>query len=155
MLFCGIKNSNWVEMAFKYLPDNVYEKINREIAFTVLNSDACRLGKKICKFEEIIILSPWIFPYRYVCETDKEARYFIFCILHEVAHAFFEHMPPDELSVEKNKAQETEANAYALKWFNDYASEFSSRGILPLSIEEIEVQQEKNQKRLESFLNCG
>ena len=155
MLFCGLRNDIWVEMALKYLPDDIMEEIDGKIAITVLNSDACRLAQKICKHEEIIILSPWIFPYKFTRETDKEARYFIFCILHEVAHAILKHSPPDELSVQNNQAQETEADTYALKWFNDYASESSNTGILPLSIEEIKVQQEKNQKRLESFLNCG
>lgn len=155
MLYCGRRNDNWVKMALNYLPDDIFERINEKIAITVLNSDALRLAQKICRHEEIIILSPWIFPYKYICETDKEARYFIFCILHEVAHAVLKHSPPDELLPQNNNDQETEADTYALKWFNDYALENSNKGIIPIAIEEIREQQEKNQKRLESFLNCG
>jgi len=152
MIYCGIMKNSWVEMAINYLPDDIFDKINGKVAFTVLKSDACRLGQKICRHEEIIILSPWIFPYKPITEVHKDSRYFIFCVLHEIAHAFLKHSPPDELSPKINENQEAEADAYALKWFNDYASDNSIKGLLPLSIEEIRTHQEKNTNKLESFL---
>ena len=153
MLFCGTQDNIWVELALQYLPDDIFGKINGKVAFTCLKSDACRLGSKICKHKEIIILSPWIFQFR--CESDKEARYFIFCVLHEVAHVVLPHMPPDQLQCQDNQRQETEADELALKWFNSYALKVDDKEILPLCIEEIEMQKDQNQRRLESFLSYG
>lgn len=150
MLFCDIQDNRWVFQALKYLPDDIYDKIYGKVAFTCLTSDASRLGSTICKHKEIIILSPWIFQFR--CESDKEARYFIFCVLHEVAHVVLQHMPPDQLQWEENQRQETEADKLALKWFNGHASESGDKRILPLCIEEIEEQKEQNQERLKQFL---
>lgn len=157
MIACGILQNKWVEVALDYLPDDVFDKIDKEIAITCLLSDACRLGKEICNHEEIIILSPWIFSFipPGSSEIDKELRYFIFCILHEVAHAVCKHLPPYELSPEKRQDQELEADRYALKWFNDYALENSKRGLTSLSIEEINKQKDIYQKKLEPILNCS
>jgi hypothetical protein len=157
MLYCGKLKNIWVETALKYLPDDIFYKINGKIAITVLNSDACRLAQKICNQEEIIILSPWIFSYIPAGsrETDKEWRYFIFCILHEVAHAVLKHSPPDELSEQKNKNQEDEADRYALKWFNSYVLDNINKGLIPLAIKEIRDTQENYQKKLKSILSCG
>ena len=151
MLYCGRSKNVIVEAALHYLPTDIYDKIEGEIAITVLGSDACRLAKEICNHEEIIILSPWIFSFMppSSCEIDKEWRYFIFSILHEVAHAVCKHLPPNELSPQKRQEQELDADKYALKWFNDYAQENSKRGLTPLAIEEIKEQQEKYQKKLE------
>lgn len=157
MLYCGTLKNEWVETALKYLPDDIFDKISREIAITVLNSDACRLAQKICKHEEIIILSSWLFSYIPAgsCETDNEWRYFIFCILHEIAHAVFKHSPPDELSREKNKKQEDEADKHAIGWFNSYALEHNNNGLIPIAIEEIRETQEKYQKKTGQFLSFG
>ena len=157
MLYCGKLKNVWVETALKYLPDDILDKINGKIAITVLHSDACRLAQKICNHDEIIILSPWIFSYIPAgsCETDNEWRYFIFCILHEIAHAVFKHSPPDELSGEKIKDQEDEADKYAIEWFNSYALEHSNKGLIPIAIEEIRETQEQYQKKIEQILSCG
>ncbi|MBU1566866.1 MAG: hypothetical protein KJ630_14740 [Proteobacteria bacterium] len=157
MIDCGISQNKWVEAALDYLPDDVFDKINGKIAITCLRSDACRLGKKICNHEEIIILSPWIFSYipPGSSEIDKEWRYFIFCILHEVAHAVCKHLPPNEISSQKHQYQESEADKYALKWFNDYVIENTKKGLTALAIEEINEQRENYQKKLESILSCS
>jgi len=149
MLFCDYQDNRWVYQALKYLPDDIYDKIYGKVAFTCLTSDATRLGSTVCKHKEIIILSPWIFQFR--CESDKEARYFIFCVLHEVAHVVFQHMPPNQLPSEDNERQEKEANELALTWFNDHASKSGNKGILPICIEEIKRQQDENEERLKQF----
>ncbi len=157
MLYCGAQMNRWVEIALNYLPDEIFDKINGKIAITVLKSDAARLAQEICNQEEIILLSPWIFSYMPAgsCETDKECRYFIFCVLHEVAHVVLKHYPPDQLSGTENKGQEDVADRYALKWFNKYAFEYRDNGLTPIAIEEIKETQEKYQKKLEPILSCG
>lgn len=149
--------NEFVKRALNYLPDEIFDKINGKIAITVLKSDACRLAPKICNHEEIILLSPWIYTYipPGSCEADKETRYFIFCVLHEVAHVVFKHYPPDELSGKENKDQEGEADRYALEWFNKYAFEHSDNSISHIAIEEIRVTQDKYQKKLEPILSSG
>jgi hypothetical protein len=156
MLYCG-KYNGWVETALNYLPDNIFEKINGKVAITILKSDACRLAEKICNHNEIIVLSPWIFSFipPGSSETDKELTYFIFCVLHEVAHVIFKHFPPDEISAQENNDQEEEADRYAQEWFNEYASKHADRGIEKLNIQEIREQQINYQNKLKSILSCG
>lgn len=154
MLFCGKKNS-LVETALKYLPDEVFIETNEKIGFTVLKSDACCLSHKIQNYNEIIVLSPWIFSFipSGSCETDKEWKYFIFCILHEVAHAFLKHHDPDELSGNERDKQEEEADRHALNWFNDYVSENCKKGYKGIVIEEIRNTQKEYQEKLKLILN--
>lgn len=149
MLFCGLRNNPRVKMALDYLPDNIWDNINGKVAFIILNSDACRLTSIIREYEEVIILSPWIFNYKPIPENDREVRYFIFCVVHEVAHIILKHKSPMNCSIQENKRQEIDADDLALKWFNGHVSE----EIMPLSVEEVRVQQELNQTRLESFLS--
>lgn len=156
MLYCGIYNTK-VQNALKYLPDDIYDKINGKIAITFLNGDACRLAQKICNHDEIIILSPWIFSYIPAgsCEIDNEYKYFIFCILHEIAHVVCKHSPPDELSGKKIKDQEDEADEYAIKWFNSFVLERSKKGLIRITIKEIRETKEKYQKKIEENLSCS
>ena len=150
MLFCGLKNKLRVKMTLDYFSDNILENINGRVAFIILNSDACRLTSIIREHEEVIILSPWIFPYKTFSENDEGIRYFIFCVLHEVAHIILKHKCPMNCSVQENERQEKDADDLALKWFNGHVSE----EIQPLSFDEIRDQQELNQKRLTSFLGA-
>lgn len=138
-------------MAIGYLPDNIWENINGKVAFIILNSDALRLTSIIREYEEVVIFSPWIFPYKPIPENDKEVRYFIFCVLHEIAHIILKHKSPLNCSAQEHEGQEKDADDLALKWFNGHISE----KILPLSIAEIRAQQELNQTRLASFLDCS
>ena len=157
MLYCGAEIDRWVERALTYLPYDIFDKINGKIAFTILKSNACRLAQKICEHEEIIILSPWIFSYIPAgsCETDKEMRYFIFCILHEVAHVVLKHSPPDEISVKQNTDQEDEANKSALKWFNNYALEHRNTDLTEFTIKEKIETEDRYETKLEPILSCG
>ena len=124
------------------------------MAITILSSDALRLGKKIREKKEIIILSSWIFTFmKPSCsEDEKEFQYFIFCILHEVAHAVLEHRPPDELFSQENEDHEGEADKCALEWFNNYVLENSDKGYKAIMIEEIRETQNEYQEKLELIL---
>ena len=148
MLFCGLKNNLCVRMALDYLPENVQESINYKVAFIMLNSDACRLTSIIRDYKEVIIFSPWVFPYKNIHENDKEVRYYISCVLHEVAHIILKHKSPLNCSEQENDKQESDADNLALKWFNGHIS----GEISPLSIEEIRDHQERNRRRIELFL---
>ena len=155
MLFCGLVNDSQVKMALDFLPDNIRENINGNVAFTIFNGDECRLTPKILTYEEVIILSPWIFTNKHITTNDIGARYFVFCVLHEVAHIILKHKSPMDCYGNENQCQEQYANDLALKWFNSHVSEFNERGINPLSIEEIRQQQEQNQARLASIIVSG
>ena len=157
MLYCGRFKNIYVENALKYLPDNIFKNINGKIAITVLDSDACRLARKIREHEEVIILSPWIFSFipAGTCEIDKEYKYFIFCVLHEIAHAFLKHSAPDEVTNEKNNSQEDEADKYAIDWFNSYTNDNSDKGLSSIDIIEIKKIQEDYKKKIGQILNCG
>lgn len=158
MLYCGTSMNTWIKRALTYLPNDIFDKINGKIAFTTLKGNACRLAREICEYEDIIILSPWIFSYipASSCETDKEGRYFIFCILHEVAHAVFNDLPPNKISEKENTDQEGKANKYALEWFNDYALEHRNKGLTDFTdftIEEKKETEDRYETKLEPILN--
>jgi len=153
MLFCDSIHNKWVETSLLYLPDEVYEQIEEKVAFTNLASDACRLGSKVCQFDEIIIFSPWILPDSFFTETDLVAKYFIYCVLHEIAHVYLTHEPPDELSHSENQKQENEAENLAMEWFNKYAIDNASRGLNAITIEEIRSQQEVIKNKVSTIIN--
>lgn len=139
--------------ALKYLPEDIFENINGRVAFTMLKSDACVLASEIHNHGKIIILSPWIFPYKPLVD-DKEYRkykYFIYCILHEVAHIILEHKSPPNCLRQENDKQEGDAHNLALEWFNSHVSESKNIGMPPISIKEITAQQELNQRIPEYF----
>lgn len=157
MLYCGISKDAWVETALKYLPEEVFNEIKDKIAITDLNSDACRLAQKISEKDEIIVLSPWIFSYipPAASEADKEWRYFIFVVLHEIAHAALKHLPPDELKHNDSESQEEEADSYALKWFNSYVLKNSDKGLTQLNVDEVRDTQAEYHRKLETILKYG
>ncbi len=157
MLYCGTTYNFWVETALQYLPSQIIEEIEGKIAITMLGSDAFRLAQKIRSQEEVIVLAPWIFSFipPGSCEADKEWRYLVFCVLHEIAHAFLKHSPPDELTGQEDINQEDEANRYALDWYNKYAQENIERGLTELIIEEVRETQGRYQVRLEQILGFG
>ncbi len=68
-------------------------------------------------------------------------------MLHEVLHAIKKHKSPkfDELTPEENEAQEAEADAIALEWFNEHVKARNNQYLKPITREEIEQAQSKNQ----------
>ncbi len=87
-------------------------------------------------------------------ESDPEFRYFVFAVLHEVAHVDLDHKSQmfDGITSEKNTDQEIEANAQALKWYNMYVTEQENPDLPKLKIEEIKRVREKNQaERIERY----
>jgi hypothetical protein len=153
MYYFGIMNNIFVEAALEFLPKDVFEIIESKFAFTIMNSDACRVARQICKNNELIIFSHWIFPKNGFDANDRKCRYFIFCVLHEVAHAFLKHKSKlfDNLSDEDNLQQEHEADNYAQRWFNNYVSESKTINIQEITIREVEEQKEINQQRLDNL----
>jgi hypothetical protein len=151
---CGRWNNRAVETALNYLPHDIYSKIDGRIAIITLRSDATRLAKKACEHEEIIILSPWIFTFipSGSDPTHAEFQYLIFGILHEIAHAVFDHKPPNEITEREKIAQEAQSDEYALKWFNKYALENRDKGYKTITIEEIKETQKEYKKKLEQIL---
>jgi len=150
MLYCGEKYYNrWVAEALRYLPPKIiYEYKNKLAFFSTAEADGYRVARKLCD-REIILLSERILPKKGATEDQKEVRYFIFAVLHEVAHAIKEHPSPlfDQLSRREVEAQEQEADNQALTWFNEHVKLFSSKKpyLRPITLDEIEKVRENNQ----------
>jgi len=89
-------------------------------------------------------------------ETHPKARYFIYVVLHEVAHAIKNHKSPrfDHLTDEEYKAQEKEADDLAIKWFNEHVTKRNNDYLPHITDQEIEAAQAKNRKSMEK-LNSG
>ena len=100
MLHCGINYCNdWVQRALKYLPQKILWDYKDKLAFcSTAERDGFRLSRTLCEEREIIILlSERIFPKSRAmerAECDDEGQYFIFAVLHEVAHAYKNHPDP-------------------------------------------------------------
>jgi len=154
MIDCGHSRNRWVEIALGYLPYEVLEKHKEGLVFIALSEcDACRLAPQY-REREVILLSDRIFPSAGVAEDHPTARYFIFAVLHEVAHAIRQHRSPrfDSLSKEENEAQELEADDLAYRWFNQHVKEVDNPFLLPLSPPEVHEAQERNQKLMQEQL---
>ena len=79
---------------------------------------------------------------------DSKERYFVFVILHEIAHAVKQHSSPllDRLTQEQIAAQEQEADEQALSWFNDYVEKNMHLNLKLLTHDEIEAVKRINQE---------
>jgi len=121
MLDCGRDGNFWVSYAIDCLPGDVREECVDCLAFvSTTESDGRRLTKQFCEGRDVIVLSERIVPNGCKPESDPQVRYFVFAVLHEIAHAFRNHLPPNTISPEENEKQEAEADALAFEWFNEF-----------------------------------
>jgi len=146
IISCGSRYDPWVRYALKYLPTNILFECKDKLAFfSTAEKDACRVPSAICEQGEIILLSERILPKK---GDDSKERYFVFVVLHEIAHAVKQHQSPllDRLSQDEISAQKKEADELALSWFNDYVEKNKHLNIEPLTLGEIEKVKSKNQE---------
>jgi len=147
MLDCGDLGNRWVEIALGYLPHAVLEENKDKLVFiSTAERDGCRIARHYCENREVIILSERILPKPGADDGQQDVRYFIYVVLHEVVHAIKKHKSPkfDELTTEENEAQESEANAIAMEWFNDHIITSENENLKPITKEEIEKAKNKN-----------
>jgi len=129
---CG----SWVYHALKFLPPELFGEWKDKLAFySTTGRDACRVSRSISQEREIILLSERIVP----SDTGNvwAARYFIFAVLHDIAHAVRNHKPPGEIA--DNQAQEDEADKIALAWFNEHVQEKGHPDFKKLTMEEVDT----------------
>ncbi len=154
MLDCSREHNWWLELALKYLPVDVFDNHKENLLFTsTATRDACRVARHYCQTREIILLSERIMPGRNVrTEDHHKARYFIYVVLHEMAHAVMNHKSPkfDQLINEEFEAQEAEADNLAMSWFNAHVKSRNNQYLLPITREEIEKAQTENRKIMET-----
>jgi hypothetical protein len=156
MLDCGDMYNQWVQNALEYLPRNIFSKYKEKIAFVAMGQrDGCRLAKKLCKSREIILLSEHVLPKSGANEGESDVRYFIYVVLHEVAHVIKQHRSPiyDSLTNDKVEIQEAEADDMALKWFNDHVNIQNNPNMPFLSKEEINIAKGKSQDYMKKLYN--
>ena len=156
MLDCGERYNQWVEDALKYLPQVVLDENKENLVFlSTAERDGCRVARHYCENREIILLSERILPKAGTTETDLEVRNFIHTVLHEVVHAIEKHKSPkfDNLTEQEVKSQEDEADAIALKWFNDHVREVNNPYLKPITREEIENARQKSKILMDNLYN--
>ena len=71
--------------------------------------------------------------------------------LHETVHAIKQHKPPNEISVEANTAQETEADALAFEWFNAYVERKNNPNFKKFTTDELHAATQKNAVKLQAL----
>jgi len=95
--------------------------MERGLAFIRMDtSDGRRLVRDFCDTHEIILFSERIIPRGALAEDHPKVRYFWYVVLHEVAHAYCDHVSPKTISAADNAAQEEKADDLAYSWFNAY-----------------------------------
>lgn len=149
MLDCGgHKYNQWVQKALHYLPQNILDKHKENLVFlTTAGVDGCRVARHYCENREVILLSERILPKQHANEGQPEVRYFIYVVLHEVVHAIKKHKSPkfDKLTDDEKQAQEDEADRLALEWFNQHVKDRGNPYLKPLTKEDVEIEQKKQQ----------
>ncbi|MEW6427638.1 MAG: hypothetical protein AB1568_06340 [Thermodesulfobacteriota bacterium] len=148
MLECGGQHNQWVQNALHYyLPPEVLDEYKEKLVFiSTAHIDACRVARQYCEKREVIILSERILPKPGMSESHTAVRYFIFCVLHEIAHAVKNHKSPkfDKLSPEEFELQEKEADTIAMQWFNEGIEKRNNKFLKPLTMEEVKAKQDIN-----------
>lgn len=153
MLHCGRRYNGWVQYALECLPSEVLDDLKDSLAFiSTSESDGCRVARALCEKREIIVLSERILPRRGMNEGDPEVRYLTFVVLHEVAHAYLKHRDPmfDDITPEEKVAQEEEADAVALRWYNGYVSNKANSNLPELNTSELEIAKSRSQAEIEA-----
>ncbi len=121
MFSCSYDAKFWICHALRCLPSEIWDSLRERLAFVCMDSsDGRRLTHEFCENHEIIILSERIVPRGNVAEDDSKVRYFMFAVLHEVAHAVCDHQAPKAISEAENVGQENDADRFAFAWFNEY-----------------------------------
>jgi hypothetical protein len=127
MLDCGRDGNFWGAYALGCLPDEVLTECEDRLAFvSTTESDGRRLTRQFCEGRDVIVLSERVVSKGFKSEADWHVRYFVFAVLHEIAHAYRDHRPPKEISPEENDAQEAEANGLDFQWLNDFTRQKGS-----------------------------
>lgn len=148
MLDCGGKYNQWVQNALFYLPPDILDEHKENLVFlTTADTDGCRVARHYCESREVILLSERILPKQHANERQSEVRYFIYVVLHEIAHAIKKHRSPkfDKLDLDEKQAQEDEADRLALEWFNQHIEDLDNPYLMPLTKEDVEMEQKKQQ----------
>ena len=149
---CGIYCKHWIEVALECLPETVWAEWHDKLAFLSTDvRDAVRLTRKTRENYEIIFLSERIIPVGPLSEAHPDVRYFEFCVLHEVAHAINDDLPPDEISTEQTQLQEERANRLAFDWFNSYLAQRAHTGLRLFTVEELQAAQAKTQAAMNAL----
>lgn len=150
---CGYNGNYWCQYALQCLPEDIWREWQAKMAFVSLSgSDGRRLTHSFREKRDIIILSERIVPKNGTDESSPEVRYFVFVVLHEVAHAICRHRPPNEISPEENAAQEAEADRLAFRWFNEFLRERNHPDLPEFTEEELKRAQAANQAAMKVAL---
>ena len=153
---CDPQQKHWVEIALEYLPCDIHDLSGQELVFISLGEmDACRLPYQY-RGREIIFLSDRIFPLAGAPESDLTVKYFIFTVLHEVAHAIKRHKSPslDRLTREEWQQQEDEADQLASEWFNNHVQSKKCdnlNALKPSDLEKAKKESSDFRKDMEKF----
>src|SRR3989304_8948648 len=117
--------------------------------------DGCRLARVLCETREVIVLSEHVLPKAHANAGQPDVRYFIYVVLHEVAHAIRKHRSPeyDSLTSDEVDTQEREADALAFQWFNDHITALPNPYLPVITLDEIARAQARSQEIMKELLN--
>lgn len=129
-----------IRSALKYLPQGVLDHLAEELTIlTMTDKAATRLSRPLCETKEIIFISDRIFPRVGFLESESGFRFFVFVVMHEIAHAYLKHKCPvyDGIGRDAVNKQEREADLLARDWYNEYVAAHPEIEIPQITCEEM------------------
>jgi len=136
-----------IKIALNYVPEFVVNDLRDHLAIlTMTHRPGLRLSRPLCETCEVVLLSEERFPRVGGQQHESDFRFFIYLVLHELAHTYLKHKCPyfDKLSPEEITKNEDDATAKAIEWFNLHIFEKQQLG-----------QKTMNDIEIKSFeLNC-
>ena len=150
---CGEIGNHWLDAALEYLPHDIFARWSNSLAFLCTSqSDAKRLTLEFRENREIIVLSERIVPAERSDEGSSDVRYFIFAILHEIAHAVFQDRPPRSITPTEGGKQEKRADGLAFQWMNDHLRAKNNPQLPEFTPEELDAAQLRTRQMMQSSM---
>lgn len=112
-IFTDQDESILIQRALEYIPEEVHTDIPETAIYTTTTRFGIVLGPDIRKKYEVVMLSDKIIPPSGTPDADRFFRFFVFTVLHEVAHIF-------------GCNSESDADETAMSWYNKHISEINS-----------------------------
>lgn len=142
MIKCYSHREQDIRNALAYIPCEVKRQLNEHEKQILFYTTHDRFGYSSAPeiIPYVILVNDLIFPNGCTRE-ERMYRFFVFTVLHEVAHVYM-----DINSTPIEGQEESQANKLAEKWYNEYAE---SQGLNALSFEyEIKNIQEEVEKMM-------
>lgn len=148
----GSYHDPWVRFAFGYVPPEVRRSLaNKVVIASTGDTDGKTLPASRTQGRAVILLSERMLPDKSASDGTPEGRYFVFIVLHELAHVHLKHPHPAESTPGRVAADEQKADAKALEWFNRHVRKVGVPEEPEMTIEEVLKAKEVSASKIKAY----